>query len=185
MSEATEIVETTENPEPTTTISTAEIIDLPPPEVVTDDTPPKRKRGRPPGRRPKISSDAGVGAVKTPFAGGPPESAPAATAPIPEISADPEQVAAVCVAALDGGVRAVARMRYGDRRTPDGTLLADTVGARDEARTSMQAAFVVYLRAASVALTPAQALVMAIGAAYLPNALAAEMARAQLDKGST
>ena len=128
---------------------------------------PKKKRGgkRPGAGRPKKSK------VKSPF-GDPATPIPDPTQP-PQIEigsfADMGHVAAVGTAALDGVIVGVARMRYGEA--------ANELSANKKALGDIQAAMLVYLEHTAIKITPGQALLVAIGAAYGPPAMALELQR--------
>ena len=128
---------------------------------------PKKKRG---GKR------AGAGRpkrpkVKSPFGDTKPPDETPPKAPELEIGAfaDMRHVAAVGTAALDGVIVGVARMRYGEAATDlhqNKKVLGD-----------IQAAMLVYLEHTALKITPGQALIIAIGAAYGPPIMALEIDR--------
>ena len=88
--------------------------------------------------------------------------------------ADMGHVAAVGTAALDGVIVGVARMRYGEN--------ADALHANKKALADIQAAMLIYLEHTAVQITPGQALLVAIAAAYGPPAMALEIQKRQEKK---
>jgi hypothetical protein len=163
--------------------------------------PPSKPRGswggarKGAGRKPSVETAPPLptshGAPEPPFSGGPPgTTAPSATpsgTPVSKATemADPSKVAKLLTAVLDSAATEVAKLRYVDAdgkplTLPDGTPLYQLASATDEAKKDIQDAIVVYLAAYSVKMTPGQALVLAVGAAYVPKALALEKARSTL-----
>lgn len=81
--------------------------------------------------------------------------------------ADMKHVATVATAAVDGLIVGVARLRYGEKA---GALHPDKRAVAD-----IQAAMTVWLELSALKITPGQALLVAIGAAYGPPMIALEM----------
>ncbi len=81
--------------------------------------------------------------------------------------ADPDGLAELLLVALDGAAFAVGKWRYGDD--------ADPLKASADGRREIKKAALVYLRAMNVQMTPGQALVAAMAAAYLPATLDREL----------
>jgi hypothetical protein len=132
---------------------------------------PKKKRG---GKRAGAGRPKKTEAKKSPFNTATTET----TTPPDEIAiggfADMGHVAAVATAALDGVIVGVARVRHGEK--------ADSLHASKKALADIQAAMVVYLEHTAIRITPAQALLVAIAAAYGPPVLALEVEHRQNKK---
>jgi len=132
---------------------------------------PKKKRG---GKRAGAGRPKKTEAKKSPFNTATTET----PTPPDEIAiggfADMGHVAAVATAALDGVIVGVARVRHGEK--------ADSLHASKKALADIQAAMVVYLEHTAIRITPAQALLVAIAAAYGPPVLALEVEHRQNKK---
>jgi hypothetical protein len=132
---------------------------------------PKKKRG---GKRAGAGRPKKTEAKKSPFNTATTET----PTPPDEIAiggfADMGHVAAVATAALDGVIVGVARVRHGEK--------ADSLHASKKALADIQAAMVVYLEHTAIRITPAQALLVAIAAAYGPPVLALEVQHRQNKK---
>lgn len=142
----------------------------------------KRKVGRPPGPS-KRTTEFSPTATKPPeaFTGGPPKEEPRTLAPnsavspgvasaIQDVMASPEALADIGQVALDGAVHAVAVWRYGKAE-------AESFKATQDARKEIRRAMLVFIQASAVKMTPGQALIVAIVAAYGPVTFEKEMAR--------
>jgi hypothetical protein len=141
---------------------------------------PKRFAGS--ARSPRKRSTEALGTTAKPpevFAGGPPKEdrtiAPAPNAnpgiagAVADIMASPETLADIGQVALDGAVHAVAVWRYGKEE-------AQSLKASADSKKEIRRAMLAFLHASSVKMTPGQALIAAIAAAYVPAVVEMEMA---------
>lgn len=132
-------------------------------------------------KKPRVTDAKGT-PTKPPeaFAGGPPKEeartiAPASAASpglagaMQDILASPEALADIGQVALDGAVLALATYRYGKEE-------AQSFKATAEAKREVRRAMLAFLAASSVKMTPGQALIVAIAAAYGPPVFEYEMA---------
>jgi hypothetical protein len=95
--------------------------------------------------------------------------APASSpATVTEVLADPQGLAEILIVGLDGAAVAIGKWRYGSD--------SPTLRARDDGKREIKRAAVAYLTAMGTHMTPGQALMAAIAAAYLPTVLEWEIA---------
>lgn len=137
-----------------------------------DDRPKQRGGFRPgAGRKPTPKVSPPNDDPPRPFASpaGPSTSAApgAAAATVQDVLADPGGLADILIVALDGAAYAVGQWRYGKDSPP---LIAAAEGKRE-----IRKAAVAYMTAMGTHMTPGQALMAAIAAAYVPTVVAREL----------
>jgi hypothetical protein len=143
----------------------------PPPPVVdgapSTDEPPKRGRGRPRKNAtppttggPTLALGTPSGDVKTTQA-----------AALKSLFVDSKRAASVITAAIDGGLMALARARYGDA--------VDAHAITDAERAELIAVWEAFLKATGTQLSPGAALVVGLGGVYVTRGIGLEVAHRQ------
>jgi hypothetical protein len=98
--------------------------------------------------------------------GAPPPQQTSLPSTVTDVLADPDGLADLLVVAMDGAAMAVGAWRYGNK---------DQIAAKADGKREIKKAAIVYIKAAQINLTPGQALIAAIAAAYGPQVVAAEL----------
>lgn len=149
--------------------------EAPPPVEIPAGEKPKRGPGRPKGSKNKTPGEDGPSIVLAPenvsAPAKPAEKNPAAD--LRKLFVDSKRAAATITLFMDGGLNALASMRYGKE-------MVDANAATEAEKKELAAAWEAFLAATGTQLSPGAALALAIGGVYGVRAVSMEMALRQV-----